>query len=421
MLSPTVATLSAIAASSLKGRRPLAVVFASLAFLLAISSSASAYIPPTNISLNGWNWSGNAGYGSTPPAWYETTGSDGVDTVVHLQGAAKQFSGSNCVPVRPLPGCLNVNPWLIGTLPAAARPDRTVYTIVHTLGGTYADLAINPQGQIFVIGPRPPAVQDLSFVSLEGVSYIQFQPSPGAFEGAIHLNNSWSGNAGYGSTPPAAYVDYNESDTGPGVVHLAGAVTWTNPTSPWACSGCNVIGTLPASVPAPRSTAFTIVHTLGGTYADLAINPQGQIILIAPRSPAISDVGFVSLEGVTYSVNLLEFPPSQQASPILLNGSNWSAGGFGASGPSWWKDPDGIVHLTGGLTLKQSGSSLVGTLPPEASPFRTVYTIVHTFAGTYADLAITPGPQGQIFLIGPRPPAVQDYTFVSLEGITYQP
>ena len=47
-----------------------------------------------------------------------------------------------------------------------------------------------------------------------------------------------------------------------------------------------------------------------------------------------------------------------------------------------------------------------------------MFTIAHTFNGTYADLSI--GSNGQIGLINPRPPAVQDYLFVSLEGITYQ-
>jgi hypothetical protein len=42
---------------------------------------------------------------------------------------------------------------------------------VHTFNGTYADLAIAPNGQINVISPRPPAVQDYSFVSLEGITY----------------------------------------------------------------------------------------------------------------------------------------------------------------------------------------------------------------------------------------------------------
>jgi len=73
--------------------------------------------------------------------------------------------------------------------------------------------------------------------------------------------------------------------------------------------------------------------------------------------------------------------------------------------------------------VKQTSASgpdanLIGTLPPAACPNRIVYTIVHTFNGTYADLAIN--PNGQIILINPRPPAVKDYTFVSLESITYQ-
>jgi hypothetical protein len=43
---------------------------------------------------------------------------------------------------------------------------------------------------------------------------------------------------------------------------------------------------------------------------------------------------------------------------------------------------------------------------------------VHTFNGTYADISI--GSNGQIGLINPRAPAVKDYSFVSLEGISYQ-
>jgi len=43
----------------------------------------------------------------------------------------------------------------------------------HTFNGTYADLGIEPNGQIDIIGPRPPAIQDFSFVSLEGITYRQ--------------------------------------------------------------------------------------------------------------------------------------------------------------------------------------------------------------------------------------------------------
>ena len=43
--------------------------------------------------------------------------------------------------------------------------------ITHTNSGTYADAVITTAGQINIIGPRPPMVTDLSFVSLEGISY----------------------------------------------------------------------------------------------------------------------------------------------------------------------------------------------------------------------------------------------------------
>jgi hypothetical protein len=42
------------------------------------------------------------------------------------------------------------------------------------------------------------------------------------------------------------------------------------------------------------------VHTFNGTYADLSIDPTGQIRLIDPRQPMSKDYSFVSLEGVTY-------------------------------------------------------------------------------------------------------------------------
>jgi hypothetical protein len=66
---------------------------------------------------------------------------------VHLVGAAKQTTA------------VGSNPNLLGTLSAAASPKRVVYAIVHTFSGTYADIAINPNGQIGLINPRPPAVK----------------------------------------------------------------------------------------------------------------------------------------------------------------------------------------------------------------------------------------------------------------------
>jgi hypothetical protein len=80
---------------------------------------------------------------------------------VHLVGAAKQTAA------------VGSSPKLLGTLPPAARPNRVVYTIVATFNGTYADIAINPNGQIGLIDPRPPAIKDYLFVSLECITYQQ--------------------------------------------------------------------------------------------------------------------------------------------------------------------------------------------------------------------------------------------------------
>jgi hypothetical protein len=342
------------------------------------------------IFLNLTNWSPSAGFGSGAPRWYKEVGFVDPD-VVHLQGAAKQTSGTGS----------DAN--LLGTLPAAASPDRIVYSIVHTFNGTYADIAVQPNGQIFLIDPRPPAVKDYSFVSLEGITYEQFLPVPNPV--AVNSAN-WSPNAGFGSSAPAWYVDGNA------YVHLQGAATQTSA----AGTGANLLGTLP---PAARPTArnvFTIVHTFNGTYADIAIQvTNGQIGLIDPRPPAIKDYTFASLESITYPQFV------EMVNAIPLHTANWSpSAGFGSVPPAWAK-AEGIVHLLGAAkqtTGTGSNSNLLGTLPPAARPTRNVFTIVHTFDGTYADIAIQ--KNGQIGLINPRPPAVKDFSFVSLEGISYE-
>ena len=337
------------------------------------------------IALNFANWSGKAGFGSTGPGWYKEVGLVDPD-VVHLQGAVKQTSATGS----------NAN--LIATLSPAACPDRVVYAIVHTFNGTYADIAISPNGQITLIDPRAPAVKDYSFVSLEGITYEQFLP----VGNPINPNTFWSPNAGYGSGAPAWYMD------GSFDVHLQGAETRT------VSSASNVLGTILGGGGPQNRVIYTIVHTLGGTYADVAVNPNGQIALIDPRPPMVKDYGFVSLECITYGNNVLN--------PISPNSANWSfSAGFGSASPGWYKDASGIVHLVGAAKQINPGGTnpnLLGTLPAAASPNRTVYTIVHTFNGTYADVAIS--PNGQIGLINPRPPAVKDFAFVSLECITYQ-
>jgi hypothetical protein len=120
----------------------------------AARTATGSLSSPAPIRLNKLNWSGSAGFNSGGLAWYI----DG-SAVVHLQGAVSQVSNAGN------------GADLIGTLPRAARPGRTVYAIVHTFNGTYADLAIQPSGDIDLINARAPLVSDYTFVSLESVSY----------------------------------------------------------------------------------------------------------------------------------------------------------------------------------------------------------------------------------------------------------
>jgi hypothetical protein len=367
------------------GTMAMALSFAALE--LAGTGPADAATAPASavtihpISLNSANFSPSAGFGSREPAWYRDSSG-----VIHLQGAATQTSTAGSTPN------------LIGTLPTAARPAADVYTIVHTFNGTYADLAIDSNGQISLINPRPPAIQDYSFVSLESITY-----RPALAGSFIQVAGpDWSGIPTFGSRDAKWYKDSS------GVIHLQGSVSQIHTIG----SDPNMLGLLPAAA-RPTANLFFIVHTFNGTYADLSIDTSGNISVINPRPPAVQDYSFVSLEGISYQL--------KPAGNVATIGPDWAQfAGFGARVPAWFKDKSGIVHLEGAAMQTSTGGStpnLVATLQPAARPASTVYTVVHTFNGTYADLAIE--PNGQIFVINPRPPAVQDYNFVSLEGITY--
>jgi hypothetical protein len=286
---------------------------------------------------------------------------------------------------------------VIGTLPKAARPAHSVTTLVHTFAGTFAVLSFGSTGTIFISGPPFPAETDLSFVSLEGITY-----RPADSGTAIALNTANYANSGSPFRPAVWFTD------GSGVVHLQGAVAQTSSSG----SGANLIGTLPAAA-RPAETVYTVVLTTDG-YADLAVESNGQLALINPRPPEGTSYSFVSLESISYR-------RADTGNSIPLNTANWSGNaGFGSRVPRWYTDKSGIVHLQGAVTQTSSGTgaNLIGSLPPAARPSHNVFTIVHTFNGTYADLAV--GSNGQISVIAPRSPMVTDSTFVSLESVTYR-
>jgi hypothetical protein len=374
------------------GRLVAAALVATAAATAALGAGGAAYagpvagatVPVTPIALKS-DWSPNAGSGSASPGFFVDNWPNAQ--VVYLQGAVRQVSTAGSTPD------------IIGVLPSAVRPDRTVYELVHTFEGTYAEIEIDQFGNIIVIPPHSPAVTDFSFVSLNGVSY-QRSSSDANFPVTLNTAN-WSGVI----AAPSAYAD------GSGIVHLQGAVVQTSDQG----TGADVIGTL---VPAfrPNFNVFTIVPTYAGTYADVWISAEtGQITVIGARSPAVSDDDFVSLEGITYTQDSGDVP-------ITVNTANFSGStAFGTPRPAVLVDAIGVVHLSGAVAQTSAagaGANFVGTVPADARPHHYVYELVHTYDGTYADVAITPA--GQIEIIDPRPPMVTDLSFVSLSGINYR-
>ncbi len=394
-------------------RRPkVAAMLATLgtaagSMLFGFSGPASADPYLNHITVNFNNWNVSTVYGNSYPSLYQE-GEDGYNLAL-LEGGLTQTNSSG--PDAHLLGWVGPS-----DCHNCGAPSHNFYTVVHTLGGTYSDLSIGTDGSIWLF-PLPST--NAGFVSLEGISYYPSGYSDcsglplvlGPCIQNLNLNGeNWGANYRYGATAPSWFEDST------GTIHLQGGVTkWTTPYgSP------DLIGTLPSSV-RPGRDVYTIVHTLGGTYADLDINESGQIWLIPSAN---TDTGYVSLDGVTYSNagNVDIFGASYYAgngiSPVSPNAYNWSTSAQYTSAPAgWYKDYDGAVHLLGAVTQINGGGTvptLVGTLPPTATPDRWVYTIVHTFQGTYADLAI--GPNGQIWLfLSPN----TNTTFVSLEGVTY--
>jgi hypothetical protein len=362
-----------------------AALVAAITLLLAVVGSARA-TPVNAISVNTVNWTGSAGFGSTAPGWYQDSFG-----LIHLQGAARQISLTP--PLQRV----------IGTLPPAARPTRNVFTIAHSSLGTYADFEIETNGFIYVIGAAAPAVEDLSFVSLESVVY---QPANALPASPIALNGTnWSPTTAFGTIAPAWFKD------GSGIIHLEGAARQNTPLGPTP----NFLGRLPVGA-RPTRSVYTIVNTSDGLYADVAILPDGSISLVDARPPLLRDYHlYVSLESISFQTS---FPVGSMS----VNTANWSGtAGFGSTAPGWYLDGAGVIHLQGAATQMSTlgpKPDLVAVLPAVARPSRTVYTVADTLFGTYADHAIP--PTGEVYVVPPRPPAVQDFRFLSLEGITYQ-
>ena len=358
---------------------------AAVALLAAAAGSASAYTVNPITPAAGWSTPG--GFGASSLGWYQD-----AFGIVHLQGSV----------ANPSPSASG----LLGILPPQARPSRSVFEIVHTFLGSWADLSIDSQGRIGLIPARSPEVTDARFVSLENVSY---QPGFEYIANPISTTTNWTGAPelpnSFGASEPGWYRD------GSGNVHLQGGLALTNPFG----SNPSLIGTLPPQA-RPAREISTIVHTFNGTRATLFLSPDGGISVFAPPSPVASGLQqFVSLEGVTFQTGTF-------ANSIALNSNNWTS--VAPHTPGWYGDGAGIIHLQGEVNMTSNNGpdpSAIGTLPPQARPDRNVFLVTKTGVGhQQEDLVI--GPDGVISVLAPQivfPDPVP--TLLSLDNISYQP
>lgn len=362
-------------------RRLTAALLSAGAVLCATAASASAYT--LNPLTPAAGWSAKACCTAGPPGWYQD-----AFGLIHLEGAVTQTT----------PG----GPQLVTTLPPAARPNRNVFLTVHTSFGTFANLAILSNGQVGVISPNPRFTKDLSFVSLEGITY---QPANRLPTTPIMLNGgNWSQSAGFNTVVPQWYKD------GSGTVHLEGAARQTV-----FGANSNFLGQLPHAA-APLHEVTTIVHAGSGTWAQLFILPDGRIFTNSINGGFGSDLSFLSLENVSYNAS-----PFISDASSNLNTANW-APAFGFAGPGWFEDAAGIIHLQGEVAQTSASgpnAGLILTLPSFLAPNRNIFTIVITADGAYADVAILRG--GQVVIAAPdRLPTTLDLAYLSLDSITYQ-
>jgi hypothetical protein len=112
--------------------------------------------------------------------------------------------------------------------------------------------------------------------------------------------------------------------------------------------------------------------------------------------------------------------------PIALT-SDWSGhAGLGSGSPGFYVDTapgPQVVHLQGAVrqvsTKGGAAADIIGVLPPAARPFeRSVFEKVDTGGGTYAEIEID--QFGDIAVFPPHSPAVTDFSFVSLEGVSFE-
>ena len=211
-------------------------------------------------TINGWT-SGQSQYGTGGPAWAVQNG------VVYLSGSVLQPSSTGQE---------------FAVLPAAARPSKTLFIPVYTLGDTQGYLVIYPTGE--VMAWASPESNAQGFTSLAGISF----PAASDTVHTLALDNGWvSGEPAHDTGDPAYWVSG-------GVVHLSGSVDQPSGTS-------EIFAVLPkADRPAHDLYIQVMVYTPDNTaYAGtVLIAPDGAMEAYS-QAPGSAQM-YTSLAGISF-------------------------------------------------------------------------------------------------------------------------
>jgi hypothetical protein len=214
----------------------------------ATSGSSFTKLTP----LNGW----------TNAAGFARAGARTINGIVHLRGAITTSSATG-------------EPFI---LPAAFRPNHTVYVPVGLCGAHSGRLDIYPSGVVDVEAEGGTIDNAECGTSLDGAWFAK----SASLYTPLTLQNGWH-NYGGGTTSPAVRKIS-------GIVHLEGAIAGgTNPQA----------FTLPAGF-RPAHNVYVSVDLNGANKGHVLIDSNGQVTVFAEGSQSDA-TSFTSLDGVSFA------------------------------------------------------------------------------------------------------------------------
>ena len=216
----------------------------------SFATSGSSFTPLT--PLNGW----------TNAASFGSAGARTINGIVHLRGAITASSATG-------------EPFI---LPAAFRPNHTVYVPVGLCNAHSGRLDIYPSGVVDVEAEGGTIDNAECGTSLDGA---WFAKSASRYT-PLTLQNGWHNSGGGFASPAVRKIS--------GIVHLEGAIAGgTNPQA----------FTLPARF-RPAHNVYVSVDANGANRGHVLIDSNGQVTVFAEGSQ--SDVTtFTSLDGVSFA------------------------------------------------------------------------------------------------------------------------